>query len=1274
MRRTYSLLLALVSLVVVGVVLGQALPASAFELVQEIGERRPRGIIYDPNFDRFALVDPAGRLALVDAASFATQHILYENGLYNAYQFSPDGRWLVLAIETRLEVWDAQTGTLLTDLNPDGALRVEGPLYFSEDGGLLCFNTQVRAPQELRRSENDTTNLPWIWDVRAALRERSSVLPGRVSAQPFFDYRNGFVFGAHGKIIAGLPERLQLLELTSDTISVIGDIPAPARAEPDPVTVWFSLRDTQMYVLPNGENYLVQVNTEAGTLLDLPIGRDLRVGRFADLETIALSDQARIIGQPNSRESSALLRVLFGDDQYPRSFGYHPLTVTLVDILTPATPQAESWAMLVYIFDEQTGIGRLELIRPPDANQLALHPDGNLLLLRRYSGVGQIEVYNLDSGDLEMTYYPALPDFEGNQLLAYNATGAVVISDWQRFDAADGAVLFENLERNYGYEQFFFSQDSRRLTTLNGSQWTVWDVATGQVVQRETVAVRGSILRTSPDNQRFLTVLSGDDPRGSTGVEIYDLATQERRSVFFDELPDRSIIDIIPSPNWENYLVIYSVADFGPYAPGNEIAIYSMNAGRLWFLAGDDLPEPGARSYGWLDNERAYIYGERGGQQQPQRVYGLEFDANGLPACLVQAFPDEYPRWLDLWDRLVVTRSSTYLYRLTQRLCASLPASVEQVDALFNPTAVPTRPPVTATPSLIAGVPVCLTERFPGEAQQYAEDWRALTEGLPPEQVAELEALLCESLQGQESPPVNLNVAVSNAQVVVLDIRTGSRELGTYIPRRAGGSPYLFPPDIQPVLDEYFREFNSMPNGALSPDGTLFAIFTDTQHIRVYRLAIPYETIVANQQATQTAAVQGFATDAPQQVVRLQPTALPPFEPLGPPRPTLTPTVTPTSPPLAEQRVDLPEFGAVVEICPATTTFNISAPPPDYAPTGRLFVTHADSDVMWVLEPESGTLYLDETLPRCGISLSCNFSFDGNWILTDTGELAVSRPDGSARQVLFREEEREYGRSATWIGLHTLEYSYLTFDPQRSINEIELVQRYDPAASEQPAPQEPRFPRYDVNGLPTDVLAVQPGLSNRYALVSTSFNTGSGTGYRFYIYDSETGEALYFARFADPRGVEAFWHPLGTLLFYRFSGFEDWYVFDPALREHRLLGNLPNGQLSRDGRYWVSSFALPFDAAQARLDAGQPVPGLQIWDSATGLTRRYCFPGTAGFGSTPLYWSPDNRYLAFRLELPQEAGGEVSRRRTYILDTASGYVTELTFDISGIVIWTQDPQ
>ena len=127
-------------LIMAGIAFAQQLTSEpSFQLVQQIGKTRPRGMVYEPNFDRFAWINSSGRLVLVDASTLETQHILYESGAYNEYRFSNDGRWLALSIDRRIELWNTQTGTLQEDIEPDGALQSQGPLIFAEDDGLFAF-------------------------------------------------------------------------------------------------------------------------------------------------------------------------------------------------------------------------------------------------------------------------------------------------------------------------------------------------------------------------------------------------------------------------------------------------------------------------------------------------------------------------------------------------------------------------------------------------------------------------------------------------------------------------------------------------------------------------------------------------------------------------------------------------------------------------------------------------------------------------------------------------------------------------------------------------------------------------------------------------------------------------------------------------------------------------------------------------------------------------------------------------------------------------------
>src|SRR5512139_505634 len=94
-RFLIAVMMALSAMVGIVLAQGDGSPESSFAAVREIGRVRPQGIQYDPHFDRFVMVDPLGRLLLVDAATSDVQYVLYDTGTtYNAYAFSHDGRWL----------------------------------------------------------------------------------------------------------------------------------------------------------------------------------------------------------------------------------------------------------------------------------------------------------------------------------------------------------------------------------------------------------------------------------------------------------------------------------------------------------------------------------------------------------------------------------------------------------------------------------------------------------------------------------------------------------------------------------------------------------------------------------------------------------------------------------------------------------------------------------------------------------------------------------------------------------------------------------------------------------------------------------------------------------------------------------------------------------------------------------------------------------------------------------------------------------------------------
>ncbi|MBN1967706.1 MAG: hypothetical protein JW910_23825, partial [Anaerolineae bacterium] len=1035
-----------------------------------------------------------------------------------------------------------------------------------------------------------------------------------------------------------------------------------------------------LYVRPiNNRSALVQVDTASGASFSLPLGRDLNYNSIPALDALLLSETAQIIGEPGSLEGNSLLRLLLGDN-YRAQWNYHPLTVMLLDVLEPVTDAAEQNGLLLYVFDEQAGRGVLDFLHPADANQMVLHPGGTRLLVRRASGAGSVEVYDLASGALVLTLDPAVRDPGGNYVLAYSPDGGAIISDFQRFDAVTGDVLYQDLGVRPSLGDAYFTADSQRLLTLDGDQWWVWDVYTGEVVQRETVDLRGGVMDVSEDRTRFLTQI--DTPDGP-GIEIVDVATGERQSALFETLPNRSIMEVYPSPDWTYYLVVYSAYEYSPHYPGNEIALYHLREGRLWFLAGDDLPQPEGRGYGWLDDETIYLYSESyGGQSQPERIYGVDYHASGLPDCLVQHFPDDWPRWASLWERLVSRQRGDALDRLAVRLCAALPAPADDIDAIFDPTPRPTRPPATETPAVIAGVPACLTLRYPDQALDYAALWRELTADLTPEETAEMEELLCEGLNEANVPSPYYGSGYDSGFVVMtIDAQTGTRREGTFFPPEEGAE--TADRSLTLVLDEFERQYGYRPAGAfLSPDGQLLALRSSSGYFTIYRLLADYDAIAAT--------ATGFAappTDQPGSI-RVRPTATQPFEELGGPRPTLTPTITPTSPPPAEAPGAQPQL--VLESCALTTRYAISAPPEGWDPPGTLLVRVYNSNLLWRLDPATGSLRPDETLPACVNSQSCQTSFDQDWVLEYTNVIRVMRPDGSDATVLYDVLEQTYWpTSISWLGEHTLEYQYETYLPDRRNNPVSLAQQFNPESGEFSEPFTPRRSSVSINQLSTETVAVQPG-GGPLVVVRTAFNSGHNTGYRYYIVDRDTGTVDYFARLAaySSNNLDAIWHPLGRELYYRYPGGEDWYIFDAATRTHRVLGDLPDGTWSRDGRYRAAWFTLPYEERSARIEqlTATPLPlpvgpfteagtleMIRVWDSITGEVRRFCIPETPGRSDNrPLLWSPDNRYLVFRIELPGDGNFDTVRPRTLILDTQTGNVVELALDVSEVVLWMQD--
>lgn len=1312
--KRFLLLLAVVTFPLVGIVLGQKTEQPIFNLIQQIGKPRPQGIEYNPYFDQFAYTDQTGRLLLVQASTLEPQFVLYEQGNFSGYLFSRDGRYLALAIDTRIEIWDTQIGKLNIALTPDGVLSESGTMRFSDDGNLLLFDSVVRAPPELRRSENDTAILPWMWDLAAARGERNSTLPGGAEAYPFFAFHNGLIIGPNDTLIAALPGRLQVLDGHSKAYGVVNELQMN-RIETDPMDIWRSLRDDLMYVRPNGQNNLLQVNTSDFASVDLPLGGGLDTSTLQNVQKMRLSSLAHIIGQPNSTGENALLRLIFGEG-YRQEQNYEPTTVTLLDILQPITVGREQMGLLVYTYYTNHGYGAMEFIRPVDIVDMVLSPDNIHLMVRRASNLQPIEIYNLQTGILEHSYFPTEPDHDGQHILSFDRNAATIITDFERINVQTGDTQL--LESGYttAFQNYYFTDNSSQIITLNGEDWRLWDIATGQNIQRETLNLFGTIVDSTPDARRYLTHINTE--QGET-YEIVEVGIPEHRKITIPPLDGRSIETIIPSADWQSYLVVYAATPTTSHYPGNEVAIYNMDRGKLLFLAGDDLPSPQGRSYRWLDNETAIIssYASQG-DDQPQRVYGLNYDASGVPSCIVNAYPDHWQQFVPLWEQFNAKLNPDAFSRLTQRLCAKLPTNADQLVAALTPT--PRTGYVsdaTAVPLGIAGVPTCLTSAFPGQALAFAEAWRKMSEGLDDTAKAELEKELCEGLItsvyqlgatpttdiNQFNPPTStpmdtgpITIDSGNDQqldVMMVNILTGERRIGTYLPPVPDHSRPL-----DRVLEAFQKEKKYYPSGnvQLSPDSSLLAVSNDLGFIDIYRLSIPYDGLVVDQTATAAAEKE----EAPRNLA-LPATATRPFDYVGQARPTLTPTVTPTPPPAAEATTILSQNGQVTDSCPSPTLYDLDHPPADYAASGRLFMPALEPQYrgrgMLTYDMTTRQITYSDKLPACNGSENCQFSFDQNWIFRQGNNITVSKPDGSSETVLFTDlEQSAWPQFFQWTGLHTLEYQYQGYLPTKQRGVVQLSREFDPVNSTTTDPATlPQAP--SINDLPTNALSLQP-VEQRYWLLSTDY--GKGVGAKYYLYDTQTQKADYFARI-DGSGLNFQWHPLGKALYYQYPSDPRWYRFDASTGQHEIMGRLPDGQWSRDGRYRVQWTSLNSDEYRQHIEMHTLMPKISVWDSETGLTRRFCIPqsGVNSDGSGSFLWSPDNRYLSFRMMLPPsgdtwpelytptpqdptptpmptktpiplETQYQYQNARTIILDTQTGSVTMLTDQIGEPIVWT----
>ncbi len=1259
-RKQIILVALLVVVAAAGLVVAQeSLKGTAFQVETQIGIPLPGRLIYDPIFQRYAEIDVYGALHLVDGATFERQHTLYNEGGYNDFAFSHDGRWLALAIEQRIELWNAETGEKVASLiDLSEAKRIHGPLQFSEDDELLLFSGTYSAPQALRRFEGDTSEVPWLWHLPAAREEGDSPFPNQLEALPFYDYRNGFVMGPDKRIVAALPGRLHVIDAM--TIQVLYEIET-ARWEQDPLTVWLSDRDRRIYVQPVDQSSLIQVDTQRGVLVEFPLSQSLTLDDLVALGGLELGQQTGVIGRAATTEAIPLLNRLIGEyyrDYYVTENGEPlPLTVTLIDFIVPPSNDNSQLQALLFIFDETNQVGTFTLNAfNYFINQMTLSPDGEQLLVRVQDyEIEQLELYDLQSGKQLLSVIPIIRGSDAGstyqRVLTYTEDGSTIISDYERLDARTLQTQISDLRYSTRFDRFYFTADSQKVVTLSGTEWRLWDLATGEVLRREVLLLNGNIQDEAEDGSRFLTTGSYDDGRGNSGVfvETLDVNSGERQNLPVPNLPGRWVEQIIPNSTWQYFLIVYSTNSYGAYSPGNEVALWGIKERQqLYFYAGDDLPSPSNRGYGWVDEQTAYVYGEEQSiyQSQPSRIFGAAFEPSGVPTCLMERYPDRAETWATLWDQALLQLRSDTMALLALELCEALD-SPAQIEQRLLDIATP-RPSPSLTPIVLPGVPVCLTGRFPYRAEEFAADWRRLTEGLDTAERAEMERLLCEGI-GESGQIGQSNEVLPFT--MLLNVVTGERQTGSFAP-----TPPRRP--LQPILEEFLRtEERRLSSVVLSPDEQRIAASGLPGELIIYRLVTSYRTLLDRGTATANSQL------ATANLIGVMPSATPTPGLIGTARPTLTPTMTVTPPPRPEQAVAQERAFETENLCPAETLYTMDNLPDGYTPSGRL-LGPVQGDALWSINPESGRRNPDPAVPACNLGLDCRVSPDQQWVLIwGINEIYVIRPDGSDARTLFKAEKPEdtynWPNEIYWSGANTLEWEVYAPHPDNPNQFAYQLQRDILGVF----PDPPLFlPELTINGRPATIVSRQPG--GDWLVAYTTFSTGFTEGYQYFLYNTATRMIEYFARLSyyPAQTLLLSWHPLGDRLLYGYPDYPDidWYQYTVTTGEHRRLNSWQGGIWSPDGRYRVR--ATEYET--------QPVA---VWDSQTGLDRTYCIPETgARLYEGPFIWSPDSRYIALQTNLPKDELDEGVGRHVLILDVETGSVTDLTFGGGDLFLWIND--
>src|SRR5262249_34442112 len=146
---------------------------------------------------------------------------------------------------------------------------------------------------------------------------------------------------------------------------------------------------------------------------------------------------------------------------------------------------------------------------------------------------------------------------------------------------------------------------------------------------------------------------------------------------------------------------------------------------------------------------------------------------------------------------------------------------------------------------------------------------------------------------------------------------------------------------------------------------------------------------------------------------------------------------------------------------------------------------------------------------QCGRGVSCQVSPDHAWILAETYDsIFITRPDNSDPRTLWNlltpNPPTPPPNELYWSGNRTLEWSadipvtvpaptpYTTYKHDFIRNLMNVFP--DPPAW---------IPEIPINELPAEFVSRQPG--GPWAVAYTTYSTGTGLGYKYYLYHTGTG-------------------------------------------------------------------------------------------------------------------------------------------------------------------------